>query len=110
MKKILISVVLAVISLIIGTFSFIINDLPSYHRWMVDNGPRMMETFDRWNKDRKDNRKGPDNEKMKDDMKDHHDRNTMGQDRRNMPDNRQGAPGNMREAPGNMPETSDKNN
>ena len=109
MKKILISVVLAVISLIIGTFSFIINDLPSYHRWMADNGPRMMETFDRWNKDRKDNRKGLDNEKMKDDMKDHHDRNTMGQDRRNMPDNRQGAPGNMREAPGNMPETSDKN-
>lgn len=100
MKKILISVVLAVISLIIGTFSFIINDLPSYHRWMADNGPRMMETFDRWNKDRKDNRKGPDNEKMKDDMKDdmkdHHDRNTIGQDRRNMPDNRQGAPGNMR--------------
>nr|WP_308611646.1 hypothetical protein [uncultured Dialister sp.] len=110
MKKILISVVLAVISLIIGTFSFIINDLPSYHRWMADNGPKMMETFDRWNKDRKDNRKGPDNEKMKDDMKGHHDRNTMGQDRRNMPDNRQGAPGNMREAPGNMPETSDKNN
>lgn len=103
MKKILISVVLAVISLVIGTFSFIINDLPSYHRWMADNGPRMMETFDRWNKDRKDNRKGPDNEKMKDDMKDHYDRNTMGQDRRNMPDNRQGAPGNM-------PETSDKNN
>ena len=47
MKKIIISSVLAIISLVVGTFSFIINDLPAYHRWMADNGPRMMENFDR---------------------------------------------------------------
>lgn len=52
MKKIIISSVLAIISLMVGTFSFIINDLPAYHRWMADNGPRMMENFDRWGKDR----------------------------------------------------------
>lgn len=99
MKKILISVVLAVISLIIGTFSFIINDLPSYHRWMADNGPKMMENFKGWSKDRKDSQNGPANDRMREDLRNHHDQDSMGPDR-NMPGDRQDNPkGNKREAP-----------
>lgn len=79
MKKIIISSVLAIISLMVGTFSFIINDLPAYHRWMADNGPRMMENFDHWGKDRKDTKKMPSNDRLREDMKDHHDRNAAGQ-------------------------------
>jgi len=102
MKKILISVVLAVISLIIGTFSFIINDLPSYHRWMADNGPKMMENFKGWSKDRKDSQNGPANDRMREDLRNHHDQDSMGPDR-NMPGDYQDNPkGNKREA-------SDKN-
>ncbi|WP_444219047.1 hypothetical protein [Dialister succinatiphilus] len=89
MKKIIISSVLAIISLMVGTFSFIINDLPAYHRWMADNGPRMMENFDRWGKDRKDTKKMPSNDRLREDRKDHHDRNGMDQDRKDLPDNRQ---------------------
>lgn len=72
-----------------GHLSFIINDLPAYHRWMADNGPRMMENFDRWGKDRKDAKKMPSNDRLREDMRDHHDRNAMDQDRKDMPDNRQ---------------------
>lgn len=90
MKKILISVILAIVSLIIGTFSFIINDLPSYHRWMAENVPKIMDNFDHWNKDRKDFKNDPANDRMRDDMKDHHDKNSMmGPDRKDMPDDRQ---------------------
>lgn len=99
MKKILISVVLAVISLIIGTFSFIINDLPSYHRWMADNGPKMMENFKGWSKDRKDFKNGPANDRMREDLRNHHDQDSMGPDR-NMPGDHQDNPKeNKREAP-----------
>lgn len=91
MKKIMISVVLAIVSLIVGTFSFIINDLPSYHRWMAENVPKMMENFDHWNKDRKDFKNGPANDHMRSDAKDHRDNNSMmGPDRKDMPGSRQG--------------------
>lgn len=53
MKRIILCVVLAIICLVVGAFSFLVNDLPSYHRWMADNGPRIMENFGyRNNKDR----------------------------------------------------------
>ena len=54
MKRIIASVALAIISLMIGTFSFVINDLPAYHSWMAENGPKITENFKGWPKDRKD--------------------------------------------------------
>ena len=89
MKKIIISSVLAIISLMVGTFSFIINELPCYHLCSAENGPRMIENFDRWVKDRKDTKKMPSNDRLREDMRDHHDRNGMNQDRKDLPDNRQ---------------------
>lgn len=64
MKRIILCVVLAIICLIVGAFSFLVSDLPSYHRWMNDNGPRIMENFkfsDR-DKEKRDFQKGPSNE------------------------------------------------
>ena len=52
---------------------------------MADNGPRMMENFDRWGKDRKDTKKIPSNDRLREDMRDHHDRNAMDQNRKDMP-------------------------
>lgn len=52
MKRIILCVVLAIICLVVGAFSFLINDLPSYHRWMSDNGPRIMENFNARSKDK----------------------------------------------------------
>lgn len=88
MKRIIASMALAIISLMIGTFSFVINDLPAYHRWMAENGPKITENFKGWPKDRKDFRNGPSNDRMREDMRNHHDRNAMGPGR-NLPDNRQ---------------------
>lgn len=88
MKRIIASVALAIISLMIGTFSFIVNDLPAYHHWMAENGPKMMENFKGWSNDRKDFKNGPVKDRMQEDMRNHHDRNAMGPGR-NPPDNRQ---------------------
>lgn len=52
MKKIIISTVLAILSLMVGTFSFLTNDLTAYNRWMMDNGPKIMEKFGNHHKDR----------------------------------------------------------
>lgn len=52
MKRIILCVVLAIICLVVGAFSFLINDLPSYHRWMSDNGPRIKENFNARSKDK----------------------------------------------------------
>ena len=45
MRKIIISMVLAILSLMVGTFSFLVNDLAAYRQWMIDNGPQIMENF-----------------------------------------------------------------
>lgn len=52
MKRIILCVVLAIVCLVVGAFSFLVNDLPSYHRWMNDNGPRIMENFNIRDKDK----------------------------------------------------------
>lgn len=82
MKKIIISTVLAILSLMVGIFSFLTNDLTSYNRWMMDNGPRIMEKFSDHHKDkdhrdfRKDNLRRDDHHR--DDRRDDRDRDHRG--------------------------------
>lgn len=82
MKKIIISTVLAILSLMVGIFSFLTNDLTSYNRWMMDNGPRIMEKFSDHHKDkdrrdfRKDNFRRDDHHR--DDRRDDRDRDHRG--------------------------------
>lgn len=81
MKKIIISIVLAILSLMVGTFSFLTNDLTSYNRWMMDNGPKIMENFGYHHKD-KDRRDFDRDDHRKDNRRDDRHREERDRDHR----------------------------
>lgn len=89
MKKIVVCIALAIISMMSAAASFLVNDAPAYRDWAQMNRPKIMETFGKDKKDKLDKpgkmpppaarpRKeeqrapmiGPSNPKMED--KDHH--------------------------------------
>lgn len=89
MKKIVVCIALAIISMMSAAASFLVNDAPAYRDWAQMNRPKIMETFGKDKKDKLDKRDkmpppaarprkeeprapmmGPSNPKMED--KDHH--------------------------------------
>lgn len=53
MRKILICISIAVISMIISVISFMINDYHNYNTWMRQSGPQVMRAFPGWHRDDK---------------------------------------------------------
>lgn len=86
MKKIIVCIALAIISMMSAAASFLVNDAPAYRDWAKLNRPKIMETFGRDKKEkpgkmpppaarpRKEDQRAPmmnpSNQKMED--KDHH--------------------------------------
>ena len=86
MKKIVVCIALAIISMMSAAASFLVNDAPAYRNWARLNRPKIMETFGRDKKEkpgkmpppaarpRKEEQRAPmmnpSNPKMED--KDHH--------------------------------------
>ncbi len=52
MKKIVVCIALAVISMMSAAASFLVNDAPAYRNWAQVNRPKIMETFGRDKKDK----------------------------------------------------------
>lgn len=53
MKKIVVCIALAIISMMSAAASFLVNDAPAYRNWAQVNRPKIMETFGR---DKKESR------------------------------------------------------
>ena len=56
MKKIVVCIALAIISMISAAASFLVNDAPAYRDWAQMNRPKIMETFGKDKKDKLDKR------------------------------------------------------
>lgn len=56
MKKIVVCIALAIISMMSAAASFLVNDAPAYRNWAQVNRPKIMETFGR---DRKAGQNAP---------------------------------------------------
>lgn len=56
MKKIVVCIALAIISMMSAAASFLVNDAPAYRDWAQMNRPRIMETFGKDKKDKLDKR------------------------------------------------------
>lgn len=54
MKKIVVCIALAIISMMSAAASFLVNDAPAYRNWAQVNRPKIMETFGRDKKDKPD--------------------------------------------------------
>lgn len=54
MKKIVVCIALAVISMMSAAASFLVNDAPAYRDWAQMNRPKIMETFGKDKKDKLD--------------------------------------------------------
>ena len=54
MKKIVVCIALAIISMISAAASFLVNDAPAYRDWAQMNRPKIMETFGKDKKDKLD--------------------------------------------------------
>ena len=52
MKKIVVCIALAVISMMSAAASFLVNDAPAYRNWAQVNRPKIMETFGRDKKEK----------------------------------------------------------
>lgn len=52
MKKIVVCIALAVISMMSAAASFLVNDAPAYRNWAQMNRPKIMETFGRDKKEK----------------------------------------------------------
>ena len=52
MKKIVVCIALAIISMMSAAASFLVNDAPAYRNWAQVNRPKIMETFGRDKKDK----------------------------------------------------------
>lgn len=76
MKKIVVCIALAIISMMSAAASFLVNDAPAYRNWAQVNRPKIMETFGQNKKDKPDKMPphapmmNPSHPKMED--KDHH--------------------------------------
>lgn len=56
MKKIVVCIALAIISMMSAAASFLVNDAPAYRDWAQMNRPKIMETFGKDKKDKLDKR------------------------------------------------------
>lgn len=56
MKKIVVCIALAIISMMSAAASFLVNDAPAYRDWAQMNRPKIMETFGKDKKDKPDKR------------------------------------------------------
>lgn len=56
MKKIVVCIALAIISMMSAAASFLVNDAPAYRDWAKLNRPKIMETFGKDKKDKLDKR------------------------------------------------------
>lgn len=54
MKKIVVCIALAIISMMSAAASFLVNDAPAYRDWAQMNRPKIMETFGKDKKDKPD--------------------------------------------------------
>lgn len=54
MKKIVVCIALAIISMMSAAASFLVNDAPAYRDWAQMNRPKIMETFGKDKKDKRD--------------------------------------------------------
>lgn len=54
MKKIVVCIALAIISMMSAAASFLVNDAPAYRNWAQVNRPKIMETFGREKKEKRD--------------------------------------------------------
>lgn len=54
MKKIVVCIALAIISMMSAAASFLVNDAPAYRNWAQMNRPKIMETFGKDKKDKLD--------------------------------------------------------
>lgn len=54
MKKIVVCIALAIISMMSAAASFLVNDAPAYRDWAQMNRPKIMETFGKDKKDKLD--------------------------------------------------------
>ena len=54
MKKIVVCIALAIISMMSAAASFLVNDAPAYRDWAQINRPKIMETFGKDKKDKLD--------------------------------------------------------
>lgn len=52
MKKIVVCIALAIISMMSAAASFLVNDAPAYRNWAQVNRPKIMETFGRDKKEK----------------------------------------------------------
>ena len=52
MKKIVVCIALAIISMMSAAASFLVNDAPAYRSWAQVNRPKIMETFGRDKKEK----------------------------------------------------------
>lgn len=52
MRKIVVCIALAIISMMSAAASFLVNDAPAYRNWAQVNRPKIMETFGRDKKDK----------------------------------------------------------
>ena len=52
MKKIVVCIALAIISMMSAAASFLVNDAPAYRNWAQVNRPKIMETFGREKKEK----------------------------------------------------------
>ena len=52
MKKIIVCIALAIISMMSAAASFLVNDAPAYRSWAQVNRPKIMETFGRDKKEK----------------------------------------------------------
>lgn len=56
MKKVVVCIALAIISMMSAAASFLVNDAPAYRDWAQMNRPKIMETFGKDKKDKLDKR------------------------------------------------------
>lgn len=54
MKKIVVCIALAIVSMMSAAASFLVNDAPAYRDWAKLNRPKIMETFGREKKEKRD--------------------------------------------------------
>lgn len=54
MKKIVVCIALAIVSMMSAAASFLVNDAPAYRDWAQMNRPKIMETFGKDKKDKLD--------------------------------------------------------
>lgn len=71
MKKIIVFIVLAILSMVTAAVSFVANDIGSYRHWIAENKPAIMENFDH-----KDRHIRPDEERRM--MDERHDKDFKG--------------------------------